>query len=76
MNYELYSLFPKLVYKNILDDITDEELLEIKKYLNNIKYRKTDKYKNALESTSSSQNNFIFKNKELFFFLVSYFTKY
>ena len=67
MNYELYSLFPKLVYKNILDDITDEELLEIKKYLNNIKYRKTDKYKNALEYTSSSKNNFIFKNKELIF---------
>ena len=67
MKYEHYSLFPKLVYKNILDDITDEELLEIKKYLNNIEYRKTDKYKNALESTSSSQNNFIFKNKELFF---------
>ena len=68
MNYELYSLFPKLVYNNILEDVTDKQLLEIKNYLDNIKYNKINNSVNLNNNyTSSSQHNFVFKDKELFF---------
>jgi uncharacterized protein (TIGR02466 family) len=68
MKYELYSLFPKLVYSNILEDVTDKQLLEIKNYLDNIKYKEINNSINLNNNyTSSSQNNFVFKDKELFF---------
>ena len=64
MNYELWSLFSKTTYTNILEDITDEQLREIKNHLDNIKYYKNDTGNNY---TSASQHNFVFKDKELFF---------
>jgi uncharacterized protein (TIGR02466 family) len=65
MKYELYSLFPKLVYTNILEDITDKQLYEIKNYLDNIQYHKIDN-SNKNIYTSASKSNFIFKDEKLF----------
>ena len=80
MKYELYSLFPKLVYTKILEDITDQQLYEIKNYLHNIQYHNLEditnkqlyETKNYLDNTnkhtftSASQSNFIFKDEKLF----------
>ena len=65
MKHELYSLFPKLVYTNILEDITDQQLYEIKNYLDNIQYQKIDN-SNKNTYTSASKSNFIFKDEKLF----------
>jgi uncharacterized protein (TIGR02466 family) len=65
MKHELYSLFPKLVYTNILEDIPDQQLYEIKNYLNNIQYHKIDN-SNKNTYTSASKSNFIFKDEKLF----------
>ena len=65
MKHELYSLFPKLVYTNILEDITDQQLYEIKNYLDNIQYHKIDN-SNKNTYTSASKSNFIFKDEKLF----------
>ena len=65
MKYELYSLFPKLVYTNILEDITDKQLYEIKNYLDNIQYHKIDNLNKNIY-TSASKSNFIFKDEKLF----------
>ena len=65
MKHELYSLFPKLVNTNILEDITDQQLYEIKNYLDNIQYQKIDN-SNKNTYTSASKSNFIFKDEKLF----------
>ena len=65
MKHELYSLFPKLVYTNILEDIPDQQLYGIKNYLDNIQYHKIDN-SNKNTYTSASKSNFIFKDEKLF----------
>ena len=65
MKHELYSLFPKLVYTNILEDIPDQQLYGIKNYLDNIQYHKIDN-SNKNTCTSASKSNFIFKDEKLF----------
>ena len=67
MKYEIYNLFSKTVYVNILKNISDEELLKIKNYIENLSYSSTSddvtekKYTEQLH-TSSSLSKSIFNN--------------
>ena len=72
MKYEIYNLFSKTIYINILEDISDEELLKIKNYIENLSYSSTsydvtEKKHTKQLYTSSSLSKSILNNTELFF---------
>ena len=72
MKYEIYNLFSKTIYINILEDISDKELLKIKNYIENLSYSSTsydvtEKKHTKQLHTSSSLSKSILNNTELFF---------
>jgi len=64
MTHELYAVFSKVIYINYLNDITNEQLHEIKNYLSTLEYERA----NPVDlSTNSSKSFQVLENKKLFF---------